>query len=146
MKAAKENRRPVPLQRAEGTLYPASPLCAQASQPGCPGMRSPFLSVERGAAGLAQEKKRMTEDSDARHRDLATKLRAMLDLAPVGRSSTIHHLFGILYAGQLRGMKGSELERIAASAGGRASMGREIARGRRLAQYVDVKPEYAEWP
>ena len=88
----------------------------------------------------------MTEGSDARHRDLATKLRNMLDLAPVGSTSTIHHLFGILHAGQLRGMKGSELEQIAASAGGRASMGREISKGRSLAQYVDVRPEYAEWP
>lgn len=87
----------------------------------------------------------MTEDCDARHRDLATKLRAMLDLAPVGRTRAIHHLCGIRYAGRLRGMRGSELERIAASAGGRASMGREISRGRRLAHYVDVKPEYAEW-
>lgn len=69
----------------------------------------------------------MIEASDARHRDLATKLRTMLDLAPVGRSSTIHHLFGILYAGQLRGMKGSELERIAASAGGEYdALGRQV--------------------
>jgi len=88
----------------------------------------------------------MTEGSDARHRDLATKLRNMLDLAPVGSTSTIHQLFGILHAGQLRGMKGSELEQIAASAGGRASMGREISKGRSLAKYVDVKAEYAEWP
>lgn len=88
----------------------------------------------------------MTEGSDARHLALATKLRTMLDLAPVGSTSAIHHLFGILYAGQLRGMKIYELERIAASAGSRASMGREISKGRRLAQYVDVKAEYAEWP
>jgi len=40
------------------------------------------------------------EGSDARDRALSAKLRAMLDLAAVGRSSTIHHLFGILYAGQ----------------------------------------------
>lgn len=88
----------------------------------------------------------MTEGSDARDRDLSAKLRAMLELAAVGRSSTIHHLFGILYAGRLRGMKGYELEQIAASAGSRASMGREISKGRSLAKYVDVKPAYAAWP
>jgi len=88
----------------------------------------------------------MTEGSDAHHLDLAAKLRAMLDRAPVGSASTIHHLFGILYADQLRSMKLYELEQIAASAGGRVSMGREISKGRSLAQYVDVKPEYAEWP
>ena len=88
----------------------------------------------------------MTEGSDARRLDLVTKLRAMLALAPVGSTSTIHHLFGILYAGQLRGMKHYELKQIAAGAGSRASMGREIGKGRSLAQYVDVKPEFAEWP
>ena len=72
----------------------------------------------------------MTEGSDARDRDLSAKLRAMLDLAAVGRSSTIHHLFGILYAGRLRGMKLHELDQIAEGAGNRASMGREISRGR----------------
>jgi len=49
----------------------------------------------------------MTEDCDARHRDLARKLRAMLDLAPVDRTRAIHHLFGIRYAGRLRGTRGS---------------------------------------
>ena len=88
----------------------------------------------------------MIEGADACYRDLAAKLRIMLELAPVGRSSAIHHLFGIFYAGQLRGLKLDELEQIAAGAGSRASIGREIGKGRSPAEYVDVKPDYAEWP
>ena len=87
----------------------------------------------------------MTERTDARHLDLTAKLRTMLELAPVGSTGAIHHLFGIVCAGQLRGMKLYELEQIAVGAGSRASMGREIGKGRSLAQYVNVKPEFAEW-
>ena len=102
--------------------------------------------MDRGAVGLAWERKTLTGGTDARHLDLATKLRTMLELAPVGSTSTIHHLFGIVCASQLRGMKLYELERIAASAGSRASMGREISKRCSLSRFVDVKSEYATWP
>ena len=38
------------------------------------------------------------EPNDKLHHELAAKLRKMLDEAPVGRMTTIHNLFGILYA------------------------------------------------
>lgn len=91
----------------------------------------------------------MTERADALHVKLAEKLRIMLDLAPVGRKSTIHHLFGILYADELGGLKFHELKYIAVLGGSAASMAVEISKGRNLAAYVKVKPDlrqYRNWP
>lgn len=50
----------------------------------------------------------VTERVDALHVDLAGKLRVMLDLLPVERESTIHHLFGIRYAAELRDIRGGD--------------------------------------
>ena len=83
---------------------------------------------------------------DAQHQKMAESLRSMLAQAPVGRTSTIHHLFGILYARELRDMKVYELDYIAGLAGSKHSMGTEISKGRNLAQFVEVKPEYRSWP
>lgn len=91
----------------------------------------------------------MTEQDDTLHVKLAEKLRVMLDLVPVGQRSTIHHLFGILYADEIRGMKIYELEYIAVLGGSTARMAKEISRGRNLAPYVQVKPafrQYRTWP
>ncbi|MDE0141218.1 MAG: hypothetical protein F4047_04080 [Caldilineaceae bacterium SB0670_bin_27] len=91
----------------------------------------------------------MTERTDALHIELAGKLRVMLDLTPARPMSAIHHLFGILYAGEIRDMKTYELEYIAELAGQTASMGKEIGKGRNLAAYVEVKPafrQYRIWP
>lgn len=77
--------------------------------------------------------------SDAQHRRLAQKLRNMLEHAPVGRSSTIHHLFGIRFARELSGMKIYELDYIADMAGSGPGMGVEISKGRNLAPFVEVK-------
>ncbi len=71
----------------------------------------------------------MTERTDARHLCLATKLRTMLELAPVGSTNTIHHLFGIVCAGQLRGMKLYELEQIAVAPAAGPAWGERSARG-----------------
>ena len=91
----------------------------------------------------------MTERADALHLKLAERLRVMLDLAPVGQESAIHHLFGILYAGEMRGLKIYELEYIAVHGGSAASRAKEISKGRDLAAYVEVKPafrQYRIWP
>ena len=81
----------------------------------------------------------MPESSDAEHRRLAQKLRIMLEHAPAGRMSTIHHLFGIRFARELRGMKIYELDYIADMAGSSPSMGVEISKGRNLAPFVEIK-------
>lgn len=86
----------------------------------------------------------MTERADALHVELAEKLRGMLDLAPVGQESAIHHLFGILYADEIRGIKNYELEYIAVLGGSAASMAKEISKGRILAAYVQVKPAFRQ--
>lgn len=88
----------------------------------------------------------MTKHHDARHLELAGRLRAMLDQAPLGTRGAIHNLFGILYADELSGLKGCELDYIAALGGSVRSMGREIVRGRNLAQFVEVKGQYRSWP
>ena len=88
----------------------------------------------------------MTELNDARHRKMADKLHSMLAQAPVGEPSAIHHLFGILYARELHNMKTYELDYIAGLAGSKHKMGAEISRGRNLARFVEVKPEYRDWP
>ena len=91
----------------------------------------------------------MTEQDDTLHVKLAEKLRVMLDLVPVGQKSAIHHLFGILYADEIRGMKIYELEYIAVLGGSTASMAKEISKGRNLAPYVQVRPafrQYRIWP
>ena len=91
----------------------------------------------------------MTERADALHLKLAERLRVMLDLSPVGKNSTIHHLFGILYVDEIRGLKLYELEYIAVHGGSTASMAKEISKGRNLAAYVEVKPafrHYRIWP
>jgi hypothetical protein len=49
------------------------------------------------------------------------------------------HVFGIRYADVLRGLP---LKELAQQAGIPASLGTEIAKGMKLAQYVDLKPEY----
>ena len=91
----------------------------------------------------------MTEQDDTLHVKLAEKLRVMLDLVPVGQRSAIHHLFGILYADEIRGMKIYELEYIAVLGGSTARMAKEISKGRNLAPCVQVKPafrQYRIWP
>lgn len=87
----------------------------------------------------------MTIQQDARHQKMAASLRSMLAQAPIGATSAIHHLFGILYARELRDVKGYELDYIAGLAGSEHSMGREIGKGRNLARFVEVKPEYRNW-
>ena len=47
---------------------------------------------------------------------------------------------------ELRDMKVYELDYIAGLAGSKHSMGTEISKGRNLAQFVEVKPEYRSWP
>ena len=83
--------------------------------------------------------------ADAQHRRLASKLRTMLNKAPIGRMSTIHHLFGILYASEMSNMAAYELDYVVSLAGSKDSMGREINRGRNLASYIDVKPHVRTW-
>ncbi len=100
---------------------------------------------ESRASGRAEGKEKMAEPGDGRHRELAGKLHAMLERAPVGRASTIHHLFGILYADEMSGMRLYELAYIAELGGSKQSMGREIGRGRNLAEYVEIKAEYRSW-
>ena len=79
--------------------------------------------------------------SDAERRRLAQKLRMMLERAPAGRMTTIHHLFGIRFARELSGMKIYELDYIADMAGSSPSMGVEISKGRNLAPFVDIKAD-----
>jgi len=68
--------------------------------------------------------------------ELADELRAMWEAAPEGARSPMVHLFGIKYADELEGMN---LKDIAELAGRPRSMGTEIYKGSRLAQYVTVK-------
>ena len=68
--------------------------------------------------------------------ELADKLRAMWEAAPEGARSPMVHLFGIKYADDLEGMN---LQDIAELAGRPRSMGTEIYKGCRLAQYVTEK-------
>lgn len=68
--------------------------------------------------------------------ELADKLRAMWEAAPEGARSPMVHLFGIKYANELEGMN---LQDIAELAGRPRSMGTEIYKGCRLAQYVTEK-------
>ena len=68
--------------------------------------------------------------------ELAEKLRAMWEAAPEGARTPMVHLFGIKYADELNGMN---LKDIAELAGRPRSMGTEIYKGSRLAQYVTVK-------
>ena len=53
--------------------------------------------------------------------------------------STMLHLFGIVYAGELDGRDVASLEEIAESATGHRSYGREIKKMVRLAKYVNVE-------
>lgn len=68
--------------------------------------------------------------------ELAEVLRNMWESAPKGGKSIMVHLFGIRYADELEGM---DLKVIAELAGLRRSMGTEIYKGSRLAQYVTEK-------
>lgn len=67
----------------------------------------------------------------------------MLNAAPERGKGPMYHLFGIMYATELRNLAKYELDYIANRAGSPGkTMGTEILKGIRLAQYVDVKPEY----
>lgn len=75
--------------------------------------------------------------------DLAAKLRSMREAAPHGRKVAAIHLFGIIYAQELKGMN---LEVIAVRAGCRPSLRGEIRKGVVLAEYVEPVSYFsADW-
>jgi hypothetical protein len=85
----------------------------------------------------------MSNGSDVRLDDLAEKLKSMLNEAPRRGKGPMFHLFGIMYATELGDMVKSDLDYIAHRAGSPGyTMGTEILKGIKLAQYVDVKAEF----
>jgi len=69
--------------------------------------------------------------------ELTAELKRMYDSASHGESTTMIHLFGIVYADQLRSRDVS-VARVAANSVGPAYH-TEISKGIRLAKYVDLK-------
>ena len=67
------------------------------------------------------------------------KLREMYDTAPYGEKVAHIHLFGIMYADALDGLKDNDIVR---QAGIRPSYATEVAKGRKLAKYVCLKEAY----
>ena len=70
---------------------------------------------------------------------LAQELRRMYNRAPEGDRVAMIHLFAIKRADEIRNMSTPE---IARRAGLSRSYATEISKGRRLARYVDVKPQW----
>ena len=65
----------------------------------------------------------------------ANALKEMSNVASDGELSALTHLFGINYAKELKGMP---LAKIAILAGRKPSMKTEIAKGMKLAKYVEI--------
>jgi len=69
--------------------------------------------------------------------ELTAELKRMYNDAPHGESTTMIHLFGIMYADELKN-RDTSVARIAANSVGPAYH-TEISKGIRLAKYVDLK-------
>ncbi|MGR3984536.1 MAG: hypothetical protein OD817_04675 [Gammaproteobacteria bacterium] len=72
--------------------------------------------------------------------ELTAKLKHMYEHAPAGESTTMIHLFGVLYADELKGC-GAPVTEIAKNSVG-PSYATEISKGIRLARYVELKPDH----
>ncbi|MDA8014638.1 MAG: hypothetical protein MPK09_03370 [Gammaproteobacteria bacterium] len=72
--------------------------------------------------------------------ELAGKLRGMYDNAPEGEKTTMIHLFGVLYADELKNC-GAPVAEIAKNSVGDAYH-TEISKGIRLARYVELKAQH----
>ena len=70
--------------------------------------------------------------------ELADKLREMYETAPKGEQATMIHLFGIKYAADLNGVS---LASVIEHSGLHRSYVTEVNKGRKLAKYVDLKPQ-----
>ncbi len=70
--------------------------------------------------------------------ELTDKLKSMYENAPDRDSVTMIHLFGIMYADELKHCSASK-EEIAQNATGHPSYQTEINKGIRLARYVELK-------
>ena len=69
---------------------------------------------------------------------LADKLREMYDTAPKGEKAAYIHLFGIKYAAELDRFSPAS---VAERSGLQPWCGTEVNKGRKLAKYVDLKPQ-----
>ena len=70
--------------------------------------------------------------------EAAAELKRMYERAPQGEQTTMLHLFGIKYADDLVGLSIGDVVRKADIS---KSYPTEINKGRRLAKYVDIKPD-----
>ena len=75
--------------------------------------------------------------------EAAAKLKEMFEGAPEGERTAMVHLFGIKYADEIRYLSSARIASIAQlSKSGSGAYATELSKGRKLAKYVDLKPEY----
>ena len=74
---------------------------------------------------------------------LVEKLKEMYSIAEEGDKVAMIHLFGIKYAHELGRIPSTEIARRA-KLKNTTSYHVEISKGRKLAKFVDVKPEYRD--
>ncbi len=73
--------------------------------------------------------------------ELGSRLKKMYDDAEEGEQVSMIHMFGIIYASQIK-KNGAAKEAIAIEAGIKKSLGIYINKGVNLSKYVQIKEEY----